>query len=330
MDTRRIVIPEAEEIVDRYFPVLDYGFVALKDYMGGDVTVEESARVSYGRGTRKVSDTRTLLRYLFRSKHSTPFESSEVRLHIGLPIFVMRQLVRHRTANLNEYSGRYSIMPMMFYVPERGDLCYQSKENRQGGSQCVDDIIYNEFHQKSGITRGTAAMQYRVALDNNVARELARIDLPLSTYTFAYWKIDLRNMFNVLALRSDSHAQKQIRVYGDVMAGIVKRLCPLSFEAFQDYQQTAVTFSQSEMRAIRLLSSYHVSPIAWESPPASISEAVAELFVADGATKREIAEFWDKLKVRVKKDYSLDTASSRSGDYYRNLAEKYAVEHPHE
>lgn len=171
METKRLTVPSAEEIVDRYFPVLDHGFVALKDYMGGDLAIEESARVSYGEGTRSGSDTRNLLRYLFRHRHSSPFEMCELRFHIGLPIFVMRQLVRHRTVNLNEYSGRYSVMPLMFYTPGVSELKHQSKQNKQGGGQTVDRSTYESFMTRTQWVRDNAKECYTNALHDDIARE---------------------------------------------------------------------------------------------------------------------------------------------------------------
>lgn len=329
MDTQRIVIPEAEEIIDRYFPVLNHGFIALKDYMGGDQSIEESARVSYGGGTRKVSDSRTLLRFLYRHRHTSPFEMVEARFHFGLPIFSIRQLVRHRTANLNEYSGRYSIMPMLFYTPERNQVCHQSKKNKQGRADPITEEEYGDFWRKLQTQRGMVANNYqRWVNEDDIARETARIDLPLSTYTYCYWKCDLRNLFNVMSLRSDPHAQWEIQQFSDVICGIVKRLCPISFEAFQDYQQTSVSFTQTELAGIRLLSAYHVSPIAWENPPTVVVNIVNEFLTEQGSTKREIAEFWDKLKVRPKKDYSLDVSRTQPAEYFRKMVEESAVEVP--
>lgn len=329
METRRICVSEAEEIIDAYFPVLDHGFVALKDYMGSDTSVEESARVSYGSGTRQISDTRTLLRFLFRHRHTSPFEMVEMRGHMGMPIFVMRQLVRHRTANLNEYSGRYSVMPMLFYTPEREQVCRQSKSNKQGRSEPLDEAAYGEFWRKSQTQRGMVAGHYSQWItEEDIARETARMDLPLSTYTYCYWKMDLRNLFNVLSLRSDPHAQWEIRQFSDVLAGIVKRLCPLSFDAFQDYQQNSVTFTQTELAAIRLMFGYHVSPIIWESPPIKFRNEINEYLESKGCSKREASEFWEKLKIKPKRDFSLDLSQAKSGEFFRQQAETHAVEVP--
>jgi thymidylate synthase (FAD) len=321
MDTGRLVVPEAEEIIDSYFPVLDYGFVALKDYMGGDTSVEESARVSYGEGTRKISDTRTLLRYLFRNRHTSPFEMVEIRLHIGLPIFVMRQLVRHRTANLNEYSGRYSVMPMLFYTPQRDQVCSQSKKNKQGRGEIIDENSYGTFWRKLQTARGMVANNYGEWVNEvDIARETARLNLPLSTYTYCYWKCDLRNLFNVMALRSDPHAQWEIQQFSDVICGVVKRLCPISFDAFQDYQQTAVTFSQLELACIEM---YYCSGV-------SCRPKVVDYLMEHGCTKREVEDFWGKLKMKNKRDFSLDLTRAKPSDYFRKLVENAVVEAPHD
>lgn len=321
--TKRLVIPEAEEILHQYFPVLDYGFVALKDYMGGDTSVEEFARNSYGKGTRKVSDTRNLLRYLFRMKHSSPLEACEITLHMGMPIFVMRQLVRHRTASLSEVSGRYSEIPMLFYTPNSENVCHQSKKNKQGREVLLGEEEYGDFWRKMQTERGMIANHYKEWVNGqDIAREIARIDLPLSTYTYCYWKCDLRNIFNLISLRSDSHAQWEIQQYSDTIAGIVQRWCPILFEAFQDYQQTSVTFSQAEMGAIRLLSNYHVSVISWESPSAFMMNSIREYLMEKGCSKREVEEFWEKIKVKPKRDFELDLSQAKSYEYFQNLVEE--------
>jgi thymidylate synthase (FAD) len=326
METSRLVIPAAEEVLNRYFPVLDHGFVALKDYMGGDLSVEESARVSYGGGTRQVSDGRTLLRYLLRHRHSSPFEMVEFRFHIGLPIFVMRQLIRHRTANVNEYSGRYSVMPLMFYTPEREQVCSQSKKNKQGRAEPVGQEKYYRFWRRTEDQRQRAAINYAEWVNEiDIARETARLDLPLSTYTYCYWKIDLRNMFNVLALRCDSHAQWEIRVFADIMAGIVQALCPLSFEAFQDYQQTAVTLTQVELQALHVMA---IGAVSWNNSDSFLKSDAEAYLCKSGCTKREIAEFWEKLKPIPKRDYSLDLSKSKDGEYFKRMVESHAVEVP--
>ncbi|NIP81529.1 MAG: FAD-dependent thymidylate synthase, partial [Gemmatimonadetes bacterium] len=216
--TKRPTIAAAEEILGGYFPVLDHGFVALVDYMGSDEDIERAARVSYGYGTRKVSQTRGLVRYLRRHKHTTPSEMVELKFHVCMPIFVARQWIRHRTANVNEYSGRYSLMPLLFYTPGSDDFALQSADNKQGRlPRGADPELYREAVQRWEATRRRAADDYEWLVGQDVARELARIDLPLSTYTQWYWKIDLHNLLHFLTLRADPHAQYEIRAYAEVM-----------------------------------------------------------------------------------------------------------------
>ena len=219
--------------------------------MGGDQAIVDAARVSYGAGTRKVSEDRGLIRYLKRHKHTTPLEMVEFKFHISMPIFIARQWIRHRTANVNEYSGRYSKMPMMFYTPKQEDLGLQSSGNRQGRDKITDESKYQEFI--GGLFNGRDVIKdhYKWSLEQDIARELARIDLPLSTYTQWYWKIDLHNLFHFLTLRCDSHAQKEIHDYADIMAGMVRRVCPLAYEAWFDYDLQGSHFSRGEMDNIR-------------------------------------------------------------------------------
>ena len=225
------------------------GFVKLLDVMGNDEEVENSARISYGEGTRKVNQTRNLIRYLMRHKHTSPFEMCEVKFHLKLPIFIMRQLVRHRTANLNEYSGRYSVMSNEFYLPEGDYLAKQSTTNNQGRGEPLDSqgLLQFEFNR---IYDG-ASMAYQVLLEHELSREVARALLPVANYTECIWKIDLHNFFHFVKLRSDSHAQREIRDYADAMYELVKPNFPLCCEAFEDYMMGAVTFSASEMEFIR-------------------------------------------------------------------------------
>jgi thymidylate synthase (FAD) len=278
----RVVNPKAEELLDKEFKVLNHGFVRLVDYMGGDESIVQAARVSYGKGTKSVSEDRTLIRYLMRHQHTTPFEMVEFKFHIKLPIFVARQWIRHRTANVNEYSGRYSIMPEEFYVPEETVIKYQSTSNKQGRDneevppeirQRVLEILLEE--QKS------AFKGYQEMLDYNIARELARINLPLSLYTEWYWKIDLHNLFHFLKLRMDKHAQYEIRVYAEKMAEIVKAVVPMAYEAFEDYVLNSVTFSKNELL---LLKKYL---------PENFDDAELEQF---DFSKYEKTEIKDKLK----------------------------------
>jgi len=252
--TKRPTVPGAEDILGGYFPVLDHGFVALVDYMGSDQAIEDAARISYGQGTRKVSATRTLLRYLRRHLHTTPSEMVELKFHCAMPIFVARQWIRHRTASVNEYSARYSILPMHFYTPGQGQLSPQSKTNRQGReSEGASGETYMQAINRWQTGRESAAEDYRWLTEQDVAREIARIDLPLSTYTQWYWKIDLHNLLHFLTLRVDPHAQWEIRQYAEVIAGMVRRVAPLSYEAWIDYQLDGERFSRPELEAVRLL-----------------------------------------------------------------------------
>ena len=224
-ETRRPTSPLAEEILGLYFPVLDHGFVSLVDYMGTDECIERAARVSYGYGTRQTSQTRGLLRYLRRHMHTTPSEMIEFKFHCSMPMFIARQWIRHRSANVNEYSGRYSLMPMLFYTPSEEQLQTQSKKNNQGRSGTVVEAAkYTEAVRRWNEIREKSREAYEWMTLEDMARELARIDLPLSTYTQWYWKIDLHNLLHFLKLRVDHHAQWEIQEYGRVMAGMLKRV----------------------------------------------------------------------------------------------------------
>jgi thymidylate synthase (FAD) len=265
------------------------GFVKLLDVMGDDEEVENSARISYGEGTRKVNQTRNLIRYLMRHKHTSPFEMCEVKFHLKLPIFIMRQLVRHRTANLNEYSGRYSVMSNEFYLPEGDYLAKQSTTNSQGRGEVLKQqgLLQFEFNR---IYDG-ASMAYQVLLEEDLSREVARAVLPVANYTECIWKIDLHNFFHFVKLRSDSHAQREIRDYANAMYELVKPNFPLCCEAFEDYVQGATTFSKQEMEVIRELLSY-----------TDAKAALAGMSVKDAGVlesklgKRESKEFLEKLK----------------------------------
>ncbi len=248
------IIPEAEEILDKEFPVLDKGFVRLVDYMGGDERVVQSARVSYGQGTKNVRTDRGLIRYLMRNEHTSPFEQVQLTFHSKMPIFVARQWVRHRTARLNEISGRYSIMEPEFYVPEETQVNFQSTNNKQGRSsktppkEQVEEIL-KEIEKEQSESYGL----YKGRIDTGLAKELSRINLPLSLYTQWYWNIDMHNLFHFLRLRTDSHAQKEIRDYADVMAMITKKVAPMSYEAFEDYQKNSIKFSSKENELLKAI-----------------------------------------------------------------------------
>jgi len=246
--TKRVTSPELEKILYDAVPVLDHGFVRVVDYMGDDTSIVQSARVSYGKGTKKVSTDSGLIKYLMRHRHSTPFEMCEIKYHIKLPIFIARQWIRHRTANVNEYSARYSIMDKEFYVPSRENLAAQSTNNRQGRGALINGIQADNILK---ILKEDAERNYQhyeemlnekydgTIIDDKkqgLARELARMNLTLNSYTQWYWKTDLLNLLNFLALRADSHAQFEIREYADVMMNTVKKWVPISYDAFVDYR----------------------------------------------------------------------------------------------
>ena len=264
------------------------GFVKLLDVMGNDEEVENSARISYGEGTRKVNQTRNLIRYLMRHKHTSPFEMCEVKFHLKLPIFVMRQLVRHRTANLNEYSGRYSVMSNEFYLPEGDYLAKQSTTNSQGRGEVLEQqgLLQFEFNR---IYDG-ASMAYQVLLEEDLSREVARAVLPVANYTECIWKIDLHNFFHFVKLRSDDHAQREIRDYADAMYELVKPNFPLCCEAFEDYVQGATIFSKQEMGVIRELLS------CTDTKAALAGMSVKDVGVLESKLgKRETKEFLEKI-----------------------------------
>ena len=265
------------------------GFVKLLDVMGDDEEVENSARISYGEGTRKVNQTRNLIRYLMRHKHTSPFEMCEVKFHLKLPIFIMRQLVRHRTANLNEYSGRYSVMSNEFYLPEGDYLAKQSTTNSQGRGEVLEQqgLLQFEFNR---IYDG-ASMAYQVLLEHDLSREVARALLPVANYTECIWKIDLHNFFHFVKLRSDSHAQREIRDYADAMYELVKPNFPLCCEAFEDYIQGATTFSKQEMGVIKELLEYT------DTKAALAGMSVKGAGVLESKLgKRESKEFLEKIR----------------------------------
>ena len=263
--TRRGVAPGLEEILYTAIPVLDHGFVRVIDYMGNDDAIVQAARVSYGRGTKKVSGDRGLIRYLMRHRHTTPFEMCEIKYHVKLPIFVVRQWIRHRTANVNEYSARYSILDREFYLPAPEHLGAQSASNRQGRGAILEgdearrvlellrddaERCYDHYAEMlNEDDRGAPADPGRAGL----ARELARMNLTLNFYTQWYWKIDLHNLLHFLDLRADPHAQYEIRAYAEAMLDTVARWVPLAFEAFRDYRLGGVALSAAGLDVVKRL-----------------------------------------------------------------------------
>ncbi len=248
----RITVPAAEALLDQPIPVLDHGFVRLVDYLGGDARIVQAARVSYGEGTKTVREDRALIDYLLRNRHTSPFEQVIFTFHVKMPIFVARQWIRHRTARLNEISGRYSVMRDEFYLPRPHEVRYQSSSNRQGGdARDVPEGLQQRVIDVLREGQQATYRSYEELLEDDVARELARVNLPLSLYTEMYWQIDLNNLFHFLRLRMDWHAQYEIRAYGDAMARTVKAVCPLAFAAFEEHILHASTLSRSELEVLR-------------------------------------------------------------------------------
>ena len=261
--TKRVTSPELEKILYEALPVLDHGFVRVVDYMGDDTSIVQAARVSYGKGTKKVSTDSGLIKYLMRHRHSTPFEMCEIKYHVKLPIFVARQWIRHRTANVNEYSARYSILDKEFYIPDKQHLAAQSDINRQGRGNLINgkqaDEILNLLKEDAKRNYDDYEKMLNQKYDGTVidekkqglARELARMNLTLNAYTQWYWKTDLLNLLNFLSLRADSHAQYEIRAYADVMTDSLKRWVPIAYEAFMDYRIGAMELSSKGKSVVK-------------------------------------------------------------------------------
>jgi thymidylate synthase (FAD) len=273
---------QVQELIGKEFPCLDKGFVRLIDVMGDDAAIVQAARVSYGAGTKKINEDVGLIRYLLRHLHTTPFEMVEFKFHVKLPIFVARQWIRHRTANVNEYSGRYSEMKDEFYVPAIDQVRAQSATNKQGrAEEAFDPAVADRIRTGMFETQSRLYGEYQDLLNADLAREIARINLPVSNYTEWYWKVDLHNLFHFLKLRIDPHAQYEIRVYGEAMAQLVKAAVPVAYEAFEDYILHARRFSRRERAALKAL-----------LPTTSVDPAVLE---AAGLKGREAQEFLAKL-----------------------------------
>ncbi|MCA2010322.1 FAD-dependent thymidylate synthase [Cereibacter sphaeroides] len=253
--TLRTVAPGMEKHLYTAHPVLDHGFVRAIDYMGDDAAIVQAARVSYGAGTKHVSNDEGLIRYLMRHWHSTPFEMCELKLHVKLPVFVARQWIRHRTANVNEYSARYSILDREFYIPEPAQLAAQSTVNNQGRGAVLEGA---EAARVLALLKSDASQMYdhyeeMLSQDGQqgLARELARMNLPMNVYTQWYWKTDLHNLFHFLRLRADAHAQYEIRVYAEAIAAMVADWVPLAYAAFEDYRMGGTTLSSKAIEALK-------------------------------------------------------------------------------
>ena len=322
MHTKRQTVAAAEEILGGYFPVLDHGFVALVDYMGSDAAIESAARVSYGAGTRRRSETRGLVRYLQRHAHTTPSEMVELKFHCAMPMFVARQWIRHRTASVNELSARYSLLPLLFYAPAAENFALQSKANNQGRqAQAAPASLHATALARWQRLREDAADAYGWLLGEDLARELARIDLPLSTYTQWYWKIDLHNLLHFLTLRVDDHAQWEIRAYGRVIAGMLQRVAPLAFEAWLDYDVLGARLSYAERLALALLVDADDDGLRGRASSAVDRQALAALGL-EGRERRELAA---KLEPPSRPDFGLDLAAMRSAE---EMAAKMAAAVP--
>jgi thymidylate synthase (FAD) len=283
--TRRATVAALEALLFEPVPVLDHGFLRVIDYMGDDAAVVQAARVSYGRGTRKVSEDAGLIRYLMRHRHTTPFEMCEIKFHVKLPIFVARQWIRHRTASVNEYSARYSILDREFYIPAPEHLAAQSVSNRQGRGDVLEGKEASEVLALLRSDSETCYAHYHSMLNEDergdpldpgrqgLARELARMNLTLNTYTQWYWKIDLHNLLHFLSLRADPHAQYEIRAYAEPMLAILQAWVPLTAAAFRDYRLGSTTFSAPMLAVLKRMLA---------------GEAVAQ--PGSGLSKREWAE----------------------------------------
>ena len=267
----RTTVAAADALLDQELPVLDKGFVRLVDYMGGDERIVQSARVSYGEGTKTVRQDRGLIHYLMRNWHTSPFEQVSLTFHAKMPVFVARQWVRHRTARLNEISGRYSVMKDEFYVPAPEHILPQSANNKQGrAGERFDADTETALIERFRSEQAQAYRAYGEMLDLDVAREIARVNLPLSIYTEWYWQIDLHNLFHFLRLRLDPHAQYEIRVYAEAMARCAKAVAPLAYEAFEENILGSVQFSRAEGDALAKLLKGEANPL--EGRPLAIFE----------------------------------------------------------
>lgn len=289
---KRYSNPDADAIIGKRLPVLEKGFVALVDYMGGDSAIVQAARVSYGKGTKTVNDDTGLIRYLMRHRHTTPFEMVELKFVASMPIYVARQWVRHRTASINEYSARYSEVPEKFDIPKPERIQPQSESNRQGREGALPEAVASGFQNSVEEVSKHAYSAYTSALQNGIAREVARISLTLNTYTEWYWKINLHNMFHFLSLRMDQHAQHELRMYANSMADLTRIVAPIAYQAFEDYMLNGVSFSKAEQKALALLLRREMTP------EQAAEETGFKLTKQDGTKMKrgEGTEFLEKLR----------------------------------
>lgn len=268
------IVPAAEEILDKEFQVLDKGFVRMVDYYGSDSRIVQAARVSYGEGTKTVSQDGALIDYLLRHQHTSPFEQVVFTFHLKMPIFVARQWVRHRMGRMNEVSGRYSIMKDEFYVPENSCISKQSTNNKQGRGDVFEEQQAKEFQAEFIEGQQKAYEVYKDMVEKGIAREIARINLPLALYTEFYWQMDLHNLFHFLKLRLDSHAQYEIRLYAEKILEIIKTVCPMAVSSFENTMEKAVSFNGEEMEALRKILNGEENPIQDEKKLKRFNEKI--------------------------------------------------------
>jgi thymidylate synthase (FAD) len=291
---QRTTVPALEEILGWAYPVLDHGFIRVIDYMGDDQAIDEAARTSYGAGTKRVNAAQGLINTLMRDRHTSPFEMCEIKLHIKMPIFVMRQWVRHRTASLNEYSARYSVLKDEFYVPQIEDMMHQSSANKQGRAGVLPEGQAFDVQNQMVASNAATYALYEMLLENddpedyNLTRELARTVLPVSAYTEVYWKINLHNLLHFLMLRNDSHAQKEIRDYAEIIQTLISDWVPMTVAAFINYRQNAISFSGVEQALISRALVAHTEGYLHRDEPAAWAEALS---------KRE----WDSFVTKIRK-----------------------------
>jgi len=302
-------------MLNQYYPVLDNGFVSLVDKMGDDSSIVQAARVSYGAGTKTVSDDRGLIRYLLRQKHTTPIEMMVFKFHIAMPTHCHRQFIRHRMATTNEYSARYSVVPEIYY--DEYSLNLQSKNNKQGRNDSVLDSS-EDFKKRINDNEKEAFELYDEMIKAGVAREIARMHLPLNTYTYFYWKIDLHNLLHFLRLRCDSHAQYEIRQYANTLAGIVKQCCPLAFEAWEDYSFYASNWTRLDKKFLQyLMYRYGSSDYDFDAKMVKQHYSESKHHKEIGMSDRELVEFWDKLEEPEVVDFSLP--EPKDSLYFENM-----------
>lgn len=290
----KVRVSALDEILGKKFPVLDDGFVRVIDYMGSDESIVQAARVSYGKGTKKISEDRSLIRYLLRNRHTTPFEMCEIKFHLRVPMDTWRQWIRHRTANVNEYSTRYSVAIDAAQKTKPTQWRLQAKDNKQGSDGFLSEELGSKLSKREEELQNFAREIYQERLELGVAREQARKDLPLSTYTEAYWKIDLHNLFHFLSLRMDIHAQYEIRSYANVIGNeIVARWCPIAWEAFQDYYINSINLSSLELKILKaIISNNNDEAIKCAEELGWLKKSENRL-----SRNRERIEFEDKLKL---------------------------------